>query len=203
VLADPARRAEYDVSLADAPLPVAVLETASDPKAREQLAAHSYKRAKQLIAEKDYHPAVEMLREAIRFVPDNAEYRFALAQVELKNAKWTDKALANLKEAARLAPRNREYIRVAARTLYQHGQAEDAETFARRLLSLEPTPESQELLDSITAKHPDLPPTEELTLEPLPVPLPATADEVDIGSPTPPEEGRRPSLFSRLFRHRT
>ena len=26
---------------------------------------------------------VEMLREAIRFVPDNAEYRFALAQVEL------------------------------------------------------------------------------------------------------------------------
>ena len=202
VLADPGRRAEYDVSLADAPLPVAVLETASDPKAREQLAAQSYKRAKQLIAEKDYHPAVEMLREAIRFVPDNAEYRFALAQVEMKNAKWLDKALTNLKEAARLAPRNREYIRVAARTLYQHGQAEDAETFARRLLSLESSPENQELLDSITAKQPELPPTEALTLEPLPAP-PVTADEVDIGSPTPPEEARRPSLFSRLFRHRT
>ena len=202
VLADPGRRLEYDVSLADAPLPVAVLETASDPKAREQLAAHSYKRAKQLIAEKDYHPAVEMLREAIRFVPDNAEYRFALAQVEMKNAKWVDKALTNLKEAARLAPRNREYIRVAARTLYQHGQAEDAETFARRLLSLEPTPENQELLDSITAKQPELPPTEGLTLEPLPGP-PETADQVDIGSPPPPEEGRRPSFFSRLFRNRT
>ena len=77
---------------------MAVLETASDPKAREQLAAHSYKRAKQLIAEKDYHPAVEMLREAIRFVPDNAEYRFALAQVEMKNANWIDHGISKFIE---------------------------------------------------------------------------------------------------------
>ena len=205
VLSDPRQRAEYDASLADAPLPMPVLETIVDPKAREQLAAQSYKRAKQLISEKDYHPAVEMLREAIRFVPDNAEYRFALAQVEMKNAKWVDKALANLKEAARLSPRNREYIRTAARTLYQHGQADEAEIFARRLLSLEPSPENQELFDSIAGKKPDLPPAfEPLTLEP---PAPTTAAEVDIGSPAPPEgvgpDAPRPSLFSRLFRLRT
>ena len=69
----------------------------------------------------------------------------------------------------------------------------------RRLLSLEPTPENQELLDSITAKQPELPPTEALTLEPLPGP-PETADQVDIGSPPPPEEGRRPSLSAILER---
>src|SRR5262249_17325885 len=209
-LSDPARRGEDDASLAEWPLPGPVPETSPDPKAREQLAAQSFKRAKQLIAEKDYHPAVEMLREAIRFVPDNAEYRFALAQVEMKNVKWMEKALANLKEAARLAPRNREYIRAAARTLYENGHADQAEIFARRLVSLEPSPENQELLDSICAKDPELPPVAEpLTLEPAETSAPSapTAAEVDIGAPPPPEEvapeARRPSLFSRLFRHRT
>jgi hypothetical protein len=84
VLSDPTKRQEYDASLIEAPVPMAVAETSSDPKARQQLAAESYKRAKKLINEKDFHPAVEMLREAIRFVPDNAEYRFTLGQVELK-----------------------------------------------------------------------------------------------------------------------
>ena len=54
---------------------------------------------------KDYHPAVEMLREAVRFVPDNAEFRYVLSQVELKNPNWIDQGLANLKEAARLDSR--------------------------------------------------------------------------------------------------
>src|SRR5712691_1586422 len=164
-LSDPQRRVEYDTSLAEAPMPMPVGESATDPKAREQLAAQSFKRARQLIAEKDYHPAVEMLREAIRFVPNNAEYRFALAQVELKNANWVEKALANLKEAARLAPRNRDYLLVAARTLYDHGQPEEAEIFARRLVSLDPSPENQELLASITSKQGGLPPAVEASPE--------------------------------------
>jgi curved DNA-binding protein CbpA len=201
VLADPARRAAYDASLGEDPMPVAIMESVSDPQARQQLALQNFKRAKQLIAEKDYHPAVEMLREAIRFVPDNAEYRFHLAQVEIKNANWVDKALENFKEAARLEPRNRAFLREAARYLYEHGQREDAETFARRLVSIDPSPENDELLASITAKARVLPPAAEPA-----TPHPTSPAEVDIGAVPPepiPEQRERPSLFSRLFRHRT
>ncbi len=215
-LSDSQKRTEYDASLAEAPTPVLVSDSVSDPKVREQMAAQSFRRAKQLIAEKDYHPAVEMLREAIRFVPDNAEYRFALAQVELKNARWADKALANLKEAARLAPRNKDFLAAAARALAEHGQSYDAEIFGRRLVGLDPSAENQALLQSILAKEapPPPPPAAPPSSPPAPAPAapprppipasarPASAGEVDLGSQSPPDAGdsARPGLLSRLFR---
>jgi curved DNA-binding protein CbpA len=200
-LTDPARRAAYDGTLADDPVPVSIAESVADPQARKQLALQNFKRAKQLIAEKDFHPAVEMLREAIRFVPDNAEYRYHLATVEIKNANWVDRALDNFKEAARLEPRNKTYLYEAARALYENGQAEDAEIFARRLVSVDPSPENNELLNSITAKARVLPavPVEEPA-------VPVSPAEVEIGAAPPeppPVERERQSLFSRLFRHRT
>ena len=205
-LSDPQKRADYDSSLAADPVPVHVVESVADPKARQQLAAQNFKRAKQLIEEKDFHPAVEMLREAIRFVPDNAEYRFHLAQVEIRNANWVDRALDNFKEAARLEPRNKSYLREAARSLYEHGSTDDAEIFARRLVSVDPSPENNDLMKSITAKAKVLPaPADE---PPPPAPVAASPGELEIGAlpPEPSSEpsGReRPSLLSRLFRHRT
>lgn len=196
-LSDPQKRSEYDATLTEGPLAIPVAESASDPKIRQQLAAQGFRRAQQLIGQNDYHPAVEMLREAIHFVPDNAEYRFALAQVELKNARWADKALENLKEAARLAPRNREYLLAAVLALHQHGESRDAKIFANRLVSLDPSPENQQLLDSIEAGS-EPPPPPEPTVE-----APSSAAEVDLGAVAPAEdseEARRPGLFSRLFR---
>jgi curved DNA-binding protein CbpA len=217
-LSDPQRRGEYDSSLAEAPMPVLVTDSVSDPKVREQMASQSYRRAKQLIAEKDYHPAVEMLREAIRFVPDNSEYRFALAQVELKNARWVEKALANLKEAARLSPRNKEYVAAAARALAENGHSHDAEIFARRLVSMDPIPENQALLESVLARETPASPRSEAPPPQAPVAVPAAAqvpvparasrptspDEVDLSSQAPPapepSETTQRGLLSRLFR---
>ena len=196
-LSDPARRREYDESLDAAPVPVAVVETASDPAARRHLAQQSFSRARQLIEQKDFHPAVEMLRTAIRFVPDNAEYRIALAQVELKNSLWISKGLENLKEAARLEPRKVHYIRAAARALMQHGRNDEAETFARRVVELDPSEENQELLDQILLGAAAAPAPEPVAIEQGPAeetPLEAAAG----GSP--PE---RPGLFSRIFRSRS
>ena len=92
-----------------------------------------------------------MLREAIRFVPDNAEYRFALAQVELKNSMWVARGLDNLKEAARLEPRRAQYVREAAAALQERGRSAEAEPFARRAVDLDPTPENRQLLDRVLA----------------------------------------------------
>jgi curved DNA-binding protein CbpA len=198
VLSDPLRRREYDATLDAAPVPVAMAETSSDPEARRHLARQSFARARELIDQKDFHPAIEMLREAIRFVPDNAEYRLCLGQVELKNSLWISKGLENLKEAARLEPRRVQYIRAAARALHQHGRNDEAETFARRMVDLDPSPENQELLDQILLGAAPVPGPEPIEPEPGAM----TADQVNLdgGPGQPPAD--RPGLFSRLFRTR-
>jgi molecular chaperone DnaJ len=186
-LADPARRAKYDQAL-DAPQEVVVDPTA-DPAARRRLASQNFRRAKELIEEKDFFPAIEMLLEAVRFVPDNAEYRFTLGQLELKNNSWVDRGLENLKEAARLEPRKVGYIREAAKALLEHHRAAEAEPFARRAHELEPTQQSAELLDAVVQSMPSEP---QIDFE-APAAPPAEA---------PPAESaeERPNLFSRLFR---
>jgi curved DNA-binding protein CbpA len=198
VLSDPDRRAAYDQALESAPATYLLAEGAADPEIRRKQAAQNYRHARKLIEDKDYHPAVQMLREAVRFVPDNAEYRYALAQIELKNANWVDRGLENLKEAARLDSRRKELVEEAARTLAQFGRFQDAEPFAQRALSLNPTPENQELLDRILKHAPAAPAT------PFPKTPPPSPDEVDLeGAGGAPETSERSSLFARLFRHRT
>jgi len=192
VLSDAASRARYDASLT-APAQLAEA-TAKDPAARVDIAAQSFFRARQLIAEKDFHPAVEMLREAIHFVPDNAEYRFCLGQVELQNANWVERGLENLVEAARLEPKRQQYLREAAKALHQHGRKEEAILFARRAVHLDPSKENQQLLKLILGE------TEKEVVasfenpEPLPVPK-FPKEEAD-----PEPEKARPGLLSRLFR---
>lgn len=202
VLSDPARRAEYDETLDAAPVPVAVAETTTDPAIRKNLAQQSFSRARQLIEQKDFHPAVEMLREAIRFVPDNPEYRLCLGLVELKNSMWISKGLENLKEAARLSPRGVPYIRAAARALHQHGRNEEAETFARRAVDLDPSKENQELLDQILLgavpdKLPDSMSLADARTRPAES-AEAPAEEAETAAP----HAERQGLFSRLFRQR-
>jgi len=193
-LSDAESRALYDQSLDAAPPPLLVTEGPSaDPEMRKKIAAQNFRRARQLIEEKDYHPAVEMLREAVRFVPDQAEYRYVLSQVELKNPNWIDQGLANLKEAARLDARRVAFSVEAARALLDHRRPHEAEPFARRAVALDPSPENEELLQKVLDAAAQVPgssaeerPAAEL--EPPPVDAPSAA---------PPA-----GLLSRLFRHR-
>lgn len=192
-LAEPDKRALYDQSLDAAPAPLLTAE--SDPEMRKKLATQNFRRARQLIEDKDYHPAVEMLREAVRFIPDNAEYRYTLAQVEMKNPNWIDQGLANLKEAARLDSRRVAFSVEAAKALLDHKRAQEAEPFARRAVSLDPSPENEALLQRAL---------DALSGAPTP------AEAVDAGAvlidpssvteepaPAPAPQG---GLLSRLFR---
>jgi len=148
-LADPAARAEYDRTLDDAPAVVFSEDTAADPKAQRQLAENNFDRAVQLIEEKDFFSAVELLREAVRFAPDKAEYRFRLGEVELKNEKWIARGLDNMREATRLAPSRGDFLRATARALAAHGRQSDAEMYARRASEADPGPESTAVFDEI------------------------------------------------------
>jgi curved DNA-binding protein CbpA len=192
-LSDPDRRVLYDQSLDAAPPPLLMSEApTADPEMRKKLAAQNFRRARQLIDEKDYHPAVQMLREAVRFVPDNAEYRYVLSQVELKNPNWTDQGLANLKEAARLDSRRVAFSIEAARALADHRRPIEAEPFARRAVSLDPSPENEELLARIVAA---------VAQASARVPPPKEAEKEEAEVPPEAEPAPQPSgLFSRLFR---
>lgn len=187
-LGDPDKRALYDQSLDAAPAPI--LNAEADPEMRRKLATQNFRRARQLIEDKDYHPAVEMLREAVRFVPDNPEYRYVLASVELKNPNWIDQGLANLKEAARLDSRRVAYSVEAARALLEHKRGAEAEPFARRAVSLDPSPENETLLQRALDAQAGAPP--------------AGAESAEAGAPTEPTPAEAPppspSLLSRLFR---
>jgi predicted Zn-dependent protease len=172
-----------------------MLTAEADPEMRKKLAAQNFRRARQLIEDKDYHPAVEMLREAVRFVPDYAEYRYTLSQVELKNPNWTDQGLANLKEAARLDSRRVAFSLEAARALVDHHRPHEAEPFARRAVSLEPSPENEELLQRTLDAQAGVPPSAREAGAPAAEGSPSAAE--------PAPQTQAPSgLLSRLFRHR-
>jgi tetratricopeptide (TPR) repeat protein len=190
-LSDADKRALYDQSLDAAPASLLMADAPLDPGMRKKLAAQNFRRARQLIEEKDYHPAVEMLREAVRFVPDLAEYRYVLSQVELKNPNWTDQGLANLKEAARLDSRRAALSAEAARALVEHKRPHEAEPFARRAVSLDPSVENEELLQRVLHAA-------ALT------PSPAAIEEAGAAKEAAADEAQaQPSgLLSRLFRHR-
>jgi predicted Zn-dependent protease len=158
---------------------------------RKKLATHNLRRARQLIEDKDYHPAVEMLREAVRFVPDNAEFRYVLSQVELKNPNWTDQGLANLKEAARLDSRRVAFSVEAARALLEFKRPHEAEPFARRAVSLDPSTENEELLTRVLDAGAAAPPPSE-----------PGAPAPQVPAAEAPPAPQPPGLLSRLFRHR-
>lgn len=148
-LAAAALRAEYDRTLDDAPAVVFAEAAAADPEAQLQLAEKNYDRALELIEEKDYHPAVELLREAVRFAPDRAEYRFQLGEVELKNEKWVERGIENMREAIRLAPSRGDFLRKTARALASNGRKADAEMYARRANEVDPGTESTAVITEI------------------------------------------------------
>ena len=156
-LVDPTARAEYDLEEEEAPAAVSAEETVRDPEAGRILAARNFARASELVEAKDYYPAIEMLREAVRFAPDRADYRFKLGEVELKNSKWFDRGLENLQEAIRMAPARGDFLREAARALAVNGRRQAAEMYARRAIEVEPGMESSLVLAEITGIPPEQP----------------------------------------------
>jgi tetratricopeptide (TPR) repeat protein len=112
----------------------------------------NFRHAMDFIAMKDYFPAIELLQEAIRFAPDVSEYLFRLGETELKNSKWIERGLENMKVAAQMDPPRPEFLRGTARALLIYGRKREAEPYARRAHELEPCAESAALLTELTGR---------------------------------------------------
>jgi tetratricopeptide (TPR) repeat protein len=151
-LSDPQRRAVYDGKARQAQtlLARATKAQTSDPSAklpseevRRSTAELNYRRAVELIGGEDVYPAIEMLEEAVRFVPDDPRYQALLGRSKLRNRWWQDEAIEHLEEAVRLEPRDSETRAALAEAYLQQGEPTLALPHARMALNVAP-PEQKE-----------------------------------------------------------
>jgi tetratricopeptide (TPR) repeat protein len=147
VLANPASREAYDRKIAEADslvLPAAKdATTAGQPepaggsaKVRHSTASANYRKALQLIEQHDYSPAIEMLNEAIHFVPDSSEYHYVLGLAMLENRLRRENALEHLLEAARLDPIRPDIQASLAEIYLEQGSLDEARSHAQNATNL-------------------------------------------------------------------
>jgi DNA-binding response OmpR family regulator len=153
VLQDPARRRAYVAKLGRdddevpapthdtvvEPIPTPIRAASSSPGG----AAHSlYEVGLEHLRARRHHEAVEVLRQAARLVPNEADYRAALGWALFRQAPADARAarasIAELRRATQIDERNRGAAQHLAEIYAQTGQAEAAITELERLLALDP-----------------------------------------------------------------
>jgi tetratricopeptide (TPR) repeat protein len=154
VLQDPARRRAYLGKLSREeedqpaepkhdtvvePIPTPIRAASSSPGG----AAHSlYEVGLEHLRARRHHEAVEVLRQAARLCPNEADYRAALGWALFRqapaDARAARAAIAELRRATQIDERNRGAAQHLAEIYAQTGQAEAAVTELERLLALDP-----------------------------------------------------------------
>jgi tetratricopeptide (TPR) repeat protein len=156
VLQDPARRRAYVAKLGRdddgeatppppahdtvvEPIPTPIRAASSSPTGA---AASLYEVGLEHLRARRHHEAVEVLRQAARLVPNEANYRAALGWALFRqapaDARAARAAIAELRRATQIDERNRLAAQHLAEIYAHTGQAEAAITELERLLALDP-----------------------------------------------------------------
>ena len=166
VLQDPARRRAYTSKLgrendeASEPPSMAAAERATaSPRAVASppggAAQALYEVGLDHLRARRHHEAVEVLRQAARLVPDEADYRAALGWALFRqapaDARAARAAIAELRRATQIDERHRSAAQHLAEIYAQTGQPEAAIGELERLLALDP--EAVELADELRRLH--------------------------------------------------
>ncbi|HKP13929.1 MAG TPA: tetratricopeptide repeat protein, partial [Blastocatellia bacterium] len=144
-------------------LPVPPAEPqAADPKNGganpAQLAEHYFNQGRARYERKEYHAAVHLLREAVRFDAGKSAYHMHLGIALLRNPRTRREADEHLQRAAELEPYNSQ-IRIKLGNLYKEvGLPKKAEAFFRAALQLDPDSRTarKELGGKSSSKEPDV-----------------------------------------------
>ena len=166
VLLDPARRRAYMAKigrqddappapprdLSAAPVAVPVRATSGSPGGAAQ---SLYEVGLEHLRARRHHEAVEVLRQAARLIPNEADYRAALGWALFRqapaDARAARAAIAELRRATQIDERHRTAAQHLAEIYAQTGQPEAAIAELERLLALEP--EAVELADELRRLH--------------------------------------------------
>src|SRR5262245_51308556 len=100
VLSHPGRRKEYDRQLGSRPWSAESWGATREEEERA-VARRYFAKANVLAAQEEYHPAIELLRQAVRIDP-RAEYYTLLGQLQAKNPYWLRNAGDSLQKAVDL-----------------------------------------------------------------------------------------------------
>jgi tetratricopeptide (TPR) repeat protein len=160
VLQDPARRRAYlgklgrendeapETPRAAVDLGAAMARAAPPPSGAAQAL---YEVGLEHLRARRHHEAVEVLRQAARLVPNEADYRAALGWALFRqapaDARAARAAIAELRRATQIDERHRSAAQRLAEIYAQTGQPEAAITELDRLLALDP--EAVELADEL------------------------------------------------------
>jgi len=128
-------------------------------KVRASIARENYQRARQLIADLDYFPAIQLLEEAVNFSPTNLDYRCWLGRALSKNRLRREEAIEHLQEVVRLDPTRADCHAALAEVLLEHGRPEEAAIHARRAVEIDPEEPSYLALEARARKGPETPPS--------------------------------------------
>src|SRR5947199_7784308 len=104
------RRKAYDRDLDPGVWSAAAWRAAPDRRREEArgVAQAYYQRAVVLVAESDYHFAIELLQEAVRVDDSRPEYHLLLGKLQAKNSRWLRVAAENLEQAGAMGSRDPE-----------------------------------------------------------------------------------------------
>jgi len=102
------RRKAYDRDLDPGVWEAAALGTAPEQRRAEMQAVAQgyYQRAVELVADHDFHFAIELLQQAVRVDDSRPEYPLLLGTLQAKNSRWLRVAAENLERAVRLGSRD-------------------------------------------------------------------------------------------------
>jgi Tfp pilus assembly protein PilF len=78
----------------------------ADPEVQRDIARRNYQRARQLVEQEDFFPALEMIRQAVEFDSVKPEYWILLARIQKKNPRWVRQATETLRRAVDKIPEN-------------------------------------------------------------------------------------------------
>jgi len=182
-LSDPQRRSRYNLEMGirpeARPRTAVVAQEKGDPGER---AAGLYEQARGMVEREEYHYAVEILRQAVILAP-RAEYWALLAEAQSKNPLWLRQAAESYRQALLLDPENADF-RIGL------GEVFEAMDQGGRAVST---------YRGILVRHPDH--AEALAALAR---LGRRGEEArrPAVSLKPPESGKKPGFFARLFGRR-
>jgi len=164
-LSDAVLRTAYDRGLSGG-IAMPAADDGGNAELRRDTAMSSYRRAQELIQERDYWPAVKMLEQAVRWAPDVAEYRFLLGVTQRRNPMWKERAIENLREAARLDPSRADISTALADALLDRKAVDEAAPYVDHARSVtghgQVSAPLQTKLDEARAEAPPVPDSKSL-----------------------------------------
>jgi tetratricopeptide (TPR) repeat protein len=139
VFASNPSRQEYDRTLNRGTMSAPVTFGEPTPEVQRQVSKANYERAKRLFEAEDYFPAYEMMRSAVEFDPDRAEYWVFLSKIQARNPKWVRQATETLRRAAARLPESIEVWLALAEACARERNEPERVKALKEVLKLDPT----------------------------------------------------------------